>query len=119
MTRASFVLPDSLLSSLRYPHQDVHGMAAWGPDARTGRVHAWVKWDGKSISAQWVGAPTAGSVSEKLSVRWMVIEGNRLSPTPGQDSPTLLDGVVERFESIARTDRPSFIALPRPLRSGF
>lgn len=119
MTHALFVLPGSLLSSLRYPHQDIHGMAAWGPDARTGRAHAWVKWDGRSISAEWAGVQADGSDPGTLSVRWAVGQDNRPEAVPGHDSRGLLDEVLARFESISRADCPSFIRLPRPPRPGF
>lgn len=119
MTRALDSCPGSLLPSLRYPHQDIHGMAAWGPDSVTGRAHAWVKWDGKSIGAEWAGASVNGTIPEALSARWVVDADGRLTLDQAMGTPLLPEELTARFSSIPRTDCPSFITLPRPPRGGF
>lgn len=112
---ASRLSVDSLLSRLRYPGAPRQGVAAWGPDPATDRHSAWVKWNGKEVSAEF----THGNAREKgatLSVHWEVSGAGEVRIPQDQASLLEVEKALERFASIDPADTPSFITLPAPPR---
>lgn len=114
---ASHIPVDSLLSRLRYPDPDRQGMAAWGPEPKSNRQSAWVKWSGRQVAAEFTEAGTAHA-RNVLSMHWDVSENGEAFLKACRDNSGPMDVVaaLKRFASIPLTDTPSFITLPVPPR---
>lgn len=110
---------ESLLSRLRYfAGSQRRGIAAWGADEASGRVSAWIKWDGKVVAAEFIESTPSGT-ERALSMQWAVSEGGEafLENCKDRSGPIDALAVKKRFASIHPLDKPSFITLPPPPRT--